>query len=724
MLEAFLLIYLLLAMRNSGQSYELNMNAIPAEAGLNYESLPVSLEAGAYRVYVNYNVSHDMANIIDVYSLSAPYGSLKANTTILYAGRNHTSHIIWLKDAISDLQVKVTYGGAGTLEVYGGSLVRTNLAERQNILITVFLLTLLNLILHSRERSMYKKQEMLRTGAILGIIIMGCSLPLFTDYMLPGADMTFHLLRIEGVKDALLSGQFPARMHPNWLQGHGYAAGIFYSDFFLYFPAVLRIMGFTVQTAYKCYKFVVNITTCLIAFYSFSKMFKNRELGLLGSFLYTFQVVRLINIYGVDAVGQYTAMSFLPLIVYGFHCIFTKNREEEDYKYSFIVLALGLSGIIESHVLTCVISALFILLLCVICLPKLRNIKIFLELVKTVVLTLLLNAWYLVPFLDYNFSMDFAVTKGGATLKQIQTWGMYIPQLFEAFPLGGQYGASDASRGIPGETTYSMGLGIVIAFFVILFLLFVSKKFRKDKTCLVTISFAIVALIMATIHFPWDKLAKSNGILRQLIATLQFPYRMMTIAPLFIIVALLCCLKIMENEKAVAIIACCTIMGTVMTAWFFMDTTMTESGGYVRIYDETSMGNGYISGGEYVLLGTDTHLLTYKAPVYSEGVMFNSWYKNGCNVQLDLDMAAGSDGYVELPLLYYKGYKAVESGGFELPVVCGDNNVVRVIVPSGFQGIIDVDFVSPWYWRVSELVSMMALVGIGLWILKCRRSCS
>lgn len=722
LLEGILALYLLLAMRSSGQTYELNMNPIQGEKGMNYESMPMAVETGAYRLYVNYAASEDMTNVVDISSDASLHGSLQANTTILYAGQTHTSHVVWIKESVPDLQVKVTYGGVGTLDVYGGSLVKTNLMERQHFVVGLLAISLLNLLLYVLKLEKGKRHENLQVGILLGGIIIGCSIPLCTDYMLPGADMTFHLLRIEGVKDALLSGQFPVRMHPNWLQGHGYAAGIFYSDFFLYIPALLRIMGFTVQAAYKCYKFIVNIGTCLIAFYSFSKIFENKMYGVLGSFLYTFQVVRLINIYGVDAVGQYTAMAFLPLIIYGFYRIFTKDTEEKDYRYSFIILTIGLTGIIQSHVLTCEITAFFAILLCIVCIAKLRNKKVFLELCKTIGVTLLLNAWYLIPFFDYMVSMDLAVTKGGATLKQIQTWGMYIPQLFEAFPLGGQYGALNASKGIPGETTYSLGLGLTMAFLIILFMLFVFHRYRENKTCIVTTAFSIVALMMATIHFPWDKLAKSSDVMRQLIATLQFPYRMMTVAPLFIIVALLCCLKMIQNKQAVMLIAGVVSIGTLMTATFFFDTMLTKSSGYVRIYDETSMGNGYISGGEYVLLGTDTDLLTYKEPIYSDGILFNGWTKNGCKVTLDMDMTAGEAGYVELPLLYYKGYEAVESGGMKLAIVCGSNNLVRVIVPSGFQGIINVDFISPWYWRVAELISLMTLGGTIILCVRRRRT--
>ena len=126
-----------------------------------------------------------------------------------------------------------------------------------------------------------------------------------------------------------------------------------------------------------------------------------------------------------------------------------------------------------------------------------------------------------------------------------------------------------------------------------------------------------------------------------------------------------------------------------------------------------------------MLLGTDTGKLTYKAPVCSERIALNSYEKRGCYVRLDCDCGAYGQPaelpeeyqggyeqrqYIELPLLYYKGYRAKESGGGILPVVCGENNVVRVLVPSGFQGIIEVDFAGFWYWRAAEVISLVMAV--------------
>lgn len=749
MIEVFLLFFLAWQLTGKGQEYALEMGQFPrvTEAGemIDYISQQITLPAGTYRVVVDYETSSDLTNVIDVFSENAGYGVIKTNTTPLYAGQRQTSYLFWLTGSVSDLQVKVTAGETGVLHVFGGKLVRTNHMERERFLGALVFLALFDLLLYVlpkwKRLEREKKRETAMTAALLSSIILGGSFPLFTDYLLTGADMTFHLLRIEGVKDGLLSGQFPVRIQPNWLQGHGYAVGIFYCDLFLYLPAFLRIMGMTVQGAYKCYKLSVNIATCLIAWYSFKKMFRSNKTGIFGSFLYTFYIVRLVYIYAVDGVGQYTAMAFLPLVVYGFYRIFTEDQNAPEEKYSFIPLAMGVSGVLCSHVLSCEILLFFILIFCVICFKKLFRKEIFMQLCKAAAVAILLNLWYLVPFAEYMLSTDLAVTKGGAAYKQIQTWGMYIPQLFEPFPAGGQHGALPAENGMLEEMGYGIGLGLTIGILLILFLLTVVKKpleKKKGKEIFFGVSgkagkivfgFGLLSLGMATIYFPWDRLAKYNGIARQLIATLQFPNRMMTFAGVFLVTA--CCfmvqdLKTLTEEikwKSVFLYGAVLVIsaGHIMTAGYFHNTTFTGSSGLFRLYDETAMGNSYISGGEYVLLGTDTGKLTYKGPVCTEKIYLNSYEKKGCYVRIDCDCGHGEtvkiktpeyEGYVdkgqyiELPLLYYKGYRAKESGGEILPVVCGENNVVRVLVPSGFQGIIEVDFKGFWYWRAAEVISL------------------
>jgi len=46
-------------------------------------------------------------------------------------------------------------------------------------------------------------------------------------------------------------------------------------------------------------------------------MAQSKEVGLIGTALYLFASYRLINVHIRESVGEYTAMCFLPLVIYG-----------------------------------------------------------------------------------------------------------------------------------------------------------------------------------------------------------------------------------------------------------------------------------------------------------------------------------------------------------------------------------------------------------------------
>ena len=102
------------------------------------------------------------------------------------------------------------------------------------------------------------------------------SVPCMQNANLTGGDLGYHLMRIEGIKDGLKSGQFPIRIEPEWLFGHGYANSVFYCSTLLYFPAILRLLGFTVMTGYNAYCIAVTIATVGVAYYCFAGIFKDR----------------------------------------------------------------------------------------------------------------------------------------------------------------------------------------------------------------------------------------------------------------------------------------------------------------------------------------------------------------------------------------------------------------------------------------------------------------
>ena len=66
-----------------------------------------------------------------------------------------------------------------------------------------------------------------------------------------------------------------------------------------------------------------------------------------------------------------------------------------------------------------------------------------------------------------------------------------------------------------------------------------------------------------------------------------------------------------------------------------------------------------------------------------------------------------------MPLLYYSGYKAYDNQGKEkLETLQGDNGRVAVSVPADYSGTFHMAYYEPWYWRLSEIVSLVTLLFI------------
>ncbi len=76
----------------------------------------------------------------------------------------------------------------------------------------------------------------------------------------------------------------------------------------------------------------------------------------------------MVNVNIRAAAGEYTAMTFLPLIVAGMYMIYTS--EKPSYK-EWRFLTFGMAGVIMSHVVTGEIIVINLLLLCLILIKKL-----------------------------------------------------------------------------------------------------------------------------------------------------------------------------------------------------------------------------------------------------------------------------------------------------------------------------------------------------------------
>lgn len=83
---------------------------------------------------------------------------------------------------------------------------------------------------------------------------------------------------------------------------------------------------------------------------------------------------------------------------------------------------------------------------------------------------------------------------------------------------------------------------------------------------------------------------------------------------------------------------------------------------------------------------------------------------------MKLSYISEENAFLEFPIFAYPYYQCRDPvTGEEFVIEKGlTNNRIRIQVPANYEGVVEVAFVQPWYWRAAEIVSFAALIAV-LW---------
>ena len=683
----------------------------------------VSVPAGVYIMKVFYDakgVGEGELNVT-VSPQDSKFNTLLANPVRMNPELHEKECQFYLLDSVDNLKAELNV--TQDVQILGLELISSTAGSRIYLFWLIFFILLtdgvLVLAMYHRKQAIPGEKQFLIFG--IPVLVLIASLPTLVTYNVIGADLIFHMMRIEYLAESIRRGELAYRIESTWLSGHGYANSIFYGDTCLIFPALLRLLGFNMNSAYRIFLVAVNLATALTAYYSFSKCFQNRLIGLFGCALYTLAPYRMYNIYNRAAVGEFTAMIFLPLLAWGFYRIYTEDPDKKGYLWNWVIPVVGFSGIIQSHLLTCEMAGFFVLLLCLIMWKKTFKKRTFCVLCITVIMTVLINAWFLVPCIDLMTADQYAYM--GNSNVFVQSRGIYLAQVFYTLQSRG-YSSRFAENGMIG--TEPIGMGAALLLCMLLWIVICGKHRKTVLTEMqkkekiagnVAMVMTCIALFMSTCYFPWDALSSSSRVLATLAGSLQFPTRITAIVT--ILAVFVACIMgvwmlregagLLSGKTALLLIA---LVSALFGNYQVNDVLMTSEERIV-LYTPQNVGTTAILGGEYLPQGTDLGHMTYHAPVLTAGITMEDYEKNGLDATAYVMSEA--EGYIEFPMLYYKGYRAVAADTAEsFQTVKGDNYDVRVMIPSNFQGNIRVWYAGMWYWRLAEAVSVT--VGGGLMI--------
>lgn len=688
--------------------------------------LTESLDKGIYLVRINYHATSP-GNTVSVSSTDVNELELRSNPLTLDPAMQTAALTLDLRRAAENVTVSVHFSGIGTLSVSEMGIHETSNLYKRNILYSLGACLLLGFAYFFWQADLGKRRTIFILSAIFGF---SC-IPLMTDYMMVGHDLPFHLLRIEGIYHGILQGSFPVKIHPVWAQDYGYAVGIFYGDAFLYLPAFLRIMGLSVQEAYKVFAAAINLGTVLITYYCFRRIFQSSYTGLLASALYTLSIYRLSDVYTRASIGEYLAMMFLPMVLCGFYLVFTtKDPKEHRLPYAALI-AFGLTGIVQSHILSCEMLILFVVLLCLILLRKILKFQTFITLALAAGLTLFMNLGFLVPFLSYFDSIHINSAEWGDHIAySIQNKGMFPVQLFSLMQRSGG-GTWSTAAGIHNEAAYPLGLVLTLCTGLFLYILLCCKKERENKekdpkrqAAVICCILGGLAAFMSTCYFPWDTLAASGQLFHKLIVSLEFPWRFLAFSTILLVFPACYALHHADQyfsfQKATAIFTVFLSLLFVSCGWYYYDFTNTTTP--YRVYDTYELDTMSMYSYDYLPMDTNPDEIR-SGTIYTVGeVTLSAYEKNGTTIKAVV--STGSEGgYLEFPLNYYRDYIGYDLDTQEsLSVEAGYNNMVRLNLPGSYSGHIQICFREPIVWRIAEIVSLLTFGVVA--ILMCRKKLS
>ncbi|HJD20300.1 MAG TPA: hypothetical protein H9915_00615 [Candidatus Gemmiger faecigallinarum] len=678
------------------------------------------LEPGSYRVSITYVTSggDGSASFVDEIMPTARYDQVT-----LSSSRTRTVFSLWMPHGCENAQLQFSANG-GVMFVTGAELIPTHAwAYVRFLTLAAFLLLADWCLLIAAGRLPFPIRSIkmrYSAAAIAGVVMLAC-LPLGFDYLIYGHDMSIHLTRIEGLKAGLLSGQFPVRMDPEIVNGKGYPFSLMYPDLLLYPAALLRILGFSLQQVYQMYVFGVTLATALVTRYCLKKMFASEGVALTGTALYLLSSYRLANVYVRAAVGEYSAMIFLPVVVYGLWRIY--NQPKQGGRLAWLPLAVGFTGLLQTHLLTTEMVGLFTLLFCLARLKQTLRRPVLPLLCRAAGVALVWNLWFLVPMLQYMLTETCRIS-GKYDASTLRDSAAYLGQIFLMFGQGGGYSES-LSVGLSAEMPLTVGT--VLGFGALLFCLcLMDPALRRADRGVVrlggwALAFGALGIWASSTLFPWYDIYQNIEWLSKLLGKLQFAWRFLGPATVLLVVCSCCALALLRRSRpdwlraAAAVLVLLTVLPAGLLTYEVCRNSEVVS--YQSLASIDNLAD-QVGGGEYMPYGMadgSENAWENTDPCFPEELTVSD-YALG-TLQAGFSCVNTSDQPVTavLPLFSYPGYRLTAGEG----AVLGESDgLIAVTLPAGYSGSVQVEFAGFWFWRLADAAS---LAGILVTVLLCRR---
>lgn len=662
------------------------------------------LHAGEYTVNLSYLTGNE-GNTLEIVDDELGVYTFELNPASTYG-----EYTFRFDKDTQNTVINIYYSGAGILKINELKLKpavgKSFYSDNMFFMAVFMILNAVGLYLYCRNKKKPISTEAIVDAVILVAIALFGLYPFMTSNMGTGDDLSYHLMRIEGLKDAIVDGQFPAVVMPNALSGNGYLNSM-YPYLFLYIPALLRVFNVSLILSYKVLIFLANLVTAYLTYIGVKSVCNRRYGALLAAMVYVCLPYRFNNIYARGALGEILAMTFLPFMFAAIYHMLLGDRK----KWYWIIIAL--SGLLQSHIISFVIGCMMTAIACILFLKELLSEKRWLDLIKAAVLSGLLNLWFLVPFVWFYLKGELG--------KAVLDWAGFAEYTCDpAYFLNmiGQNNYRYLSFGIPVAAL------IIFGFFHIIIESKNEEGAREIYFKLLYIMGALLTLLITAYGASYNW--KNIYVIDKLMTTIQFPWRLFAQASaLFIFVGAIWMSESEILNKAnlkkglfIAITFTCAFVGMKGLGKFENYSTAVYTDKYTAGHETKVRGIAAdnsleIYPYEYRINGVDdTEMLIYYFVDKPETTNIIEYSKKGTSVDV-VYTATDADTTITLPVMYYYGYGAQDENGNPVEITMVRKHAMLCsLVGDGQQHTLSIRYREPMLFVLAMWISVISFIGV------------
>lgn len=455
-----------------------------------------------------------------------------------------------------------------------------------------------------------------------------------------------HICRLIGTEQTIKEKQFLPMIMSNFCNNFGYSWNIFYSPLTAYAPLIFRIFSFSYTNCLKIFIFIVNLLSGFAMYKFMFKVTKNKNISTFAAILYVIAPYRLTDIYLRTAIAELTSFVFVPIIFNGLYTII--NKEEKSY-----LLSWGILGLILTHTIITLYTAILCFIYLLIFIKKLKNKKVIINLLINLLFGLITSSFYWVGLLQHYFATSYEVFVPGRMEREevLKYYKIDFYQLF--FTRKEQI------------MIYAIGLVSVIG---LVLTPVAYKKISKDYKKLYTtfLIFGLILTFMTLTIFPFEKLPK-------ILTMIQFTFRLFEFTSFFFaFVVAINYETIIKDFKLKDILILSAIAMLLLIPYLNkLDYDLRYSEDKlingVRVTKNTGRVHAGMASMEYLpskAFNNLDYLINREDSIIvldNENVKINEYTKNKTNIECTVSNIDKKTS-IELPYIYYLGYRIYVNG--------------------------------------------------------------